>query len=535
MPFAEGPQSEGIQYRVSFDPPQNSNASKYTLTGTVVNSVTGEPIRAALVQIYFIGQSSMLTGPDGKFQFDGLPTGQSSINVRKPGFFSEMDIQPSVFHQRMVATGPSSSPVVVKLIPEGVIYGRISSEDGEPMEGLPVALLEQSLQNGRKSWQQRPGAQTDEEGNFRIAELPPGNYFLSAGPSRDPVTFPAKLSQQGTQGIPVVYYPVGSDISVAAPISVTPGQKIEINFTIPLQPFYRVSGAISGYPPEQSVSLQLRNSAGMFLPYNLRFDSATGAFHISGVPASAYTLQADSLDAHGHALIATVPLNVNSELSGIRVILLPSVNIPIRMSVITSRSASEQFSVPEHYFPAYVQLVAHNSGMFESSYGSQQVGERGSASLELQNIAPGTYTVEIIPNGPFYVQAAVSGTTDLLESNLSVAPGTPPQPIEITLRDDVASLTGNVSSDNRTQTAMILAISEHASIPPRIQPTDWNGGFQLPFLAPGSYKILAVDYPDRIEYSNPEALKKYLSKAREITLSPDQSAKIDLELVKVGE
>ncbi len=405
IPFAEGPQSEGIQYRVSFGPPQNSNDDKYTLTGTVVNSATGGPIRGALVQVYFNGQSSILTGSDGKFQFDGLPAGQSSINVRKPGFFSEIDIQPSAFHQRMVATGPGSSPVVVKLIPEGVIYGRISSEDGEPIAGLPVALLEQSLQNGRKSWQQRPGAQTDEDGNFRIAELPPGNYFLSSGPGRDPVTFPAKLSQPGAQGIPVVYYPAGTDLSAAAPISVAPGQKIEINLTIPPQPFYRISGAISGYPPGQSVSLQLRNPVGMFLPYNLHFDTATGAFHILWVPAGAYTLQADSLDAHGHALIATVPLTVNSELSGIHVVLLPTVNIPIRMSVITSRTGAERFSQQENYFPAYVQLVAHSSSMFERRYGSQQVGERGSASLELQNIVPGSYTVEINANGPLYVQS----------------------------------------------------------------------------------------------------------------------------------
>src|SRR5260370_39015052 len=50
---------------------------KHALRGTVVNSVTGEPIRGALVQIYFNGQSSMLTGPDGKFQFEGLPNGQT--------------------------------------------------------------------------------------------------------------------------------------------------------------------------------------------------------------------------------------------------------------------------------------------------------------------------------------------------------------------------------------------------------------------------------------------------------------------------
>jgi len=52
---------------------QSSDDGKHALRGTVVNSVTGEPTRGALVQIYFNGQSSMLTGPDGKFQFEGLP------------------------------------------------------------------------------------------------------------------------------------------------------------------------------------------------------------------------------------------------------------------------------------------------------------------------------------------------------------------------------------------------------------------------------------------------------------------------------
>src|SRR5258708_18571606 len=148
--------------------------------------------------------------------------------------------------------------------------------------------------------------------------------------------------------------------------------------------------------------------------------------------------------------------------------------------------------------------------MSEARYGSQSVGERGATSLDLQNIAPVTYGVEIKPNGPFYLQTALSGTTNLLESDLSVAPGSSPQPIEITLRDDVASLSGTVSLDNRPLSATILAISEHASATPRMQSTDAAGGFQLSFLSPGMYKILAVDHPDRLEYSNPEILRKYL-------------------------
>ncbi len=524
-----------FQYDSSIVPQQYSTDDKYTLKGTVVNSVTSEPIRGALVQIYFNGQSSMLTGPDGKFQFAGLPPGQSTIMVRKPGFFSEDDFEPTARGQHLATTGPNSSPVVLKLVPEGVIYGHITEEDGEPIEGLPVELLARHLQNGRKVWDRRPEGITDEDGNFRMAELQPGDYFLSAGPSRNPVTLPAQLSQSGAQGIPMVYYPVGSELAAAAPIPITPGKKVEINLTLSQQPFYRVSGSINGYVPNQPVNLQLRNSAGIPLPYNWRFDSATGSFRVNGVPSGAYTLHAEAPDSHGHSLIATVSLTVNADISGLHLILLPTVNIPIRVGIVISRTGAQRLGDQENYLSAYVQLVARNAGLFELRYGSQQVGEQAASSLELQNVAPGTYSVEINPNGPLYVQSATSGTINLLESDLSVAPGSSPQPIEITLRDDVAFLSGTVSLENQSLNATILAFSEHTSIPPRIQPTYSGGNFQLSSLPPGTYKILAVDHPDRLEYANPEAVKKYLSKAREVTLSPEQSAKIDLELTKVGE
>jgi hypothetical protein len=535
MPLTVDSASHTIEYNSSIFPQQYSSDDKYTLRGTVINSVTGEAIRGALVQIYFNGQSSMLTGSDGKFQFASLPVGQSAIMVRKPGFFSEDEFEPNARGQHLASTGPNSAPVILKLVPEGIIYGRISQEDGEPIEGLPVELLVEHLQNGRKVWDRRPPAVTDEDGNFRIAELRPGDYFLSAGPSRNPVTLPAGLLQSGAQGIPVVYYPGGPDLAAAAPIPVTPGKKVEINLMLFAQPFYRVSGSINGYTPNQPVNLQLRNSVGIPLPYNWRFDSASGSFRINGVPAGAYTLRADALDSRGNSLTISVPLTVNADLSGLRLILLPTVNIPIRVSVVTSRTGAERFGGQENYLSAYVQLVARNAGLFELRYGSQQVGEKGAAWLELRNVAPGTYTVEINPNGPMYVQSATSGTTNLLDSDLSVAPGSSPQPIEITLRDDVASLSGTVSLESQPVSATILAFSEHTSIPPRVQPTYSGGNFQLPSLPPGTYKVLAVDHPDRLEYVNPEAMKKYISRAREVTLSPEQSAKIDLELTKVGE
>jgi len=134
-----------------------------------------------------------------------------------------------------------------------------------------------------------------------------------------------------------------------------------------------------------------------------------------------------------------------------------------------------------------------------------------------------------------YVQSATSGPTNLLQSDLSIPAGGAPQPIEITLRDDGASLSGTVALDNHPFTATVLAFSEHSSTPPIIQLTDPKGFFQMPFLPLGEYKFLAVDHPEQLEYRNPDVMRKYLVRASGITLSPDQKAKIELEAVKVEE
>ena len=521
---------------------RSSIQDKYSLTGTVVNSVTGEAIRGALVQIYMNGQSSRLTGPDGKFQFDGLFAGQTPITVRKPGFFSEEELENGLpkFRRPAVDIGPDVSPAILKLVPEGVIYGRITGDDGEPIENLPVQLVVQRLENGRKVWQDRQGGSTNEDGEFRIAELQPGTYYLSAGPSGSSVPIASGSSNSAALGFPVVYYPAGSDISLASPIPMVPGKRAEINFTLSPQPCFRVAGTIIGYAAGQFANLQVLNSAGKHLASGYRFDPATGAFRIPCIPSGTYTLLANApptapQTGPGRFLTAVLPLTVNADLSGIHIALLPNANIPIRMRVISSRTGSERFTQQENYFPAYVQLVSHTSGMSESRHGSQQVGERGSASLELQNIPPGIYGVEINPNGLLYVQSATSGPTNLLQSDLSIPAGGAPQPIEITLRDDGASISGTVSLDNHPFTATVLAFSEHSSTPPIIQLTDPKGFFQMPFLPPGEYKFLAVDHPEQLEYRNPDVMRKYLVRASGITLSPDQKAKIELEAVKVEE
>src|SRR5882757_4229744 len=59
----------------------NLSDNRYKLSGTVVNSVTGEPIPHALVQVY---SQFELSDSNGHFEFSGLPEMQTNVTVRKP-------------------------------------------------------------------------------------------------------------------------------------------------------------------------------------------------------------------------------------------------------------------------------------------------------------------------------------------------------------------------------------------------------------------------------------------------------------------
>lgn len=58
-----------------------------SLSGTVVNAMTGEPIHRAAVTI-FSGQNSFSTLSDnsGHFEFNGLPEGLAFVSAARPGF-----------------------------------------------------------------------------------------------------------------------------------------------------------------------------------------------------------------------------------------------------------------------------------------------------------------------------------------------------------------------------------------------------------------------------------------------------------------
>jgi hypothetical protein len=514
---------------------QSADRSNYNLTGTVVNSVTGAPIRSALVQISFTRQLSTLTGSDGKFRFEGLPSGQTAVSVRKPGFFSEEEIHSLTNSQRMFSTGPDSAPVVLKLIPEGVIFGTIRGEEGEPLEGMNVRLMRNSSSSGRKRREAQGTVQTDETGAFRFAELIPGMYFLSVSQG-DPSAagLRGRIIQPSAKGYPTEFYPGVPVATEASPIKIIPGERKQLDMLLTAKPFYRVGGAVSGYAAGQNVGLQITDASGQPLAVESNFNSQTGRFQIVGIPPGTYTIAAAMVGPSGSPALARKQVIVNSDVSNVQLRLAGTISIPVIM-----RTEFSTATPPENGFPRQLAATVVLAPVDASSGGDHSItrpsGTPEDMTFEINGVQPGTYSVRLEPAQNAYIYSAKYGSIDLLHEDLSVDSDTPVQTIEVILRDDSAQLSGALTQDGRKAAGAVLLIPENAPRLMKLMPTDSLGAFEFSVLAPGNYKVLGMDRMDDVEYGDPEFLRKYLPNAQEISLSARQAVAIQVELVHVGD
>jgi hypothetical protein len=507
----------------------STSSAVYPVDGIVVNSVTGAPVNAALVQAIFQGgRYSVLTQPDGKFHLADVPQGPLNVSVQKPGFFGEQQLPQDNMMRDPLLAGPDTPLLVLKLVPEGVIYGRITDPDGLPVENLPVGLLYASISDGQKNWQQRFGARTTEDGEFRIFGITSGSYYLRAGQNSD-----RAFRAQGS--FPVTYYPGWPDRDSASVIVIAPGAQIRADFYIAPTHFYQISGTVVGYPPGSRVNVQLLSAeiggADPFVAVN----QATGAFRLPTVAAGAYVLKAVANTGEAQE-VASLSLNVNTDISGLHLALAPAVTIPV---VVRSEMTHHANPAPlsgntQQSPPVGLQLISQSAAarnQFQSA-AMRIDGPPESRSFAVRNLEPGTYRAQITPNGPGYVASAFCGGTDLLNQELTLTSGGPVQPIEIVLRDDFASLGVSVSSNGQPSQGAVLLIPEQVQQRAINIRVDQTGHAQFGSVPPGEYRALAVDRSVDLEYRNAEVMREYAGHERLVRLLPGGHDSVDLELQK---
>ena len=529
-----------------------------TIRGTVVNSVTGAPISRALV--FTPGNHiAMLTDGEGHFEFD-LPKapnenlsrpnggqryifGPTVLMARKPGFLDNLNGQPPV------EANPDAE-IVLPLLPEALIKGRIISSETDPAAGIQVQIFSRQVQDGMPKWMPAGSVRTNSNGEFRFAELQPGIYKLMTNELRD--NDPAITGPGGQQyGFPPVYFPGVSDYSAASAVQLTAGQTVQADIPITHQPYFEVEIPVANPGPNANlnviVSVQGHSGSGYALGYNAEKQRIEGL-----LPNGKYLVEATTAQNSASGQLSLTVNGAPAEGPGLT--LIPNSSIPVHVteqfaatdsnSRMTWNSGGHSFQV--HGPRQYLNINAESADDFGGRGASLRPPTGANDdSLVLENLPPGRYWLRA-SSSRGYVASATMGGVDLLRDPMVVDTGSS-APIEITMRDDTAELDGTVAGITPP------AITESSSSTfTRQSPQAWvycvpapdspgqfqqiwispDGKFNSTAMPPGVYRILAfANQQPNLPYRDAEAMRAYESKGQVVHLSAGQKASVQLQMI----
>src|SRR5690348_15168839 len=160
---------------------------KCAISGAVLSADTGQPLRDAAVSLRLAGASSTplaaMTGADGRFEIRNVGPGRYYLFASKAGYVSMEYGQKSPddpLGLLTLAAGQTVRNISFQLVRGAVITGYIYSEDGEPIENVQVRAERYRYYHEKRRLMPVGYAQTDDRGKYRIFDLAPGEYYISA-------------------------------------------------------------------------------------------------------------------------------------------------------------------------------------------------------------------------------------------------------------------------------------------------------------------------------------------------------------------
>lgn len=538
-----------------------------SVQGTVVNAVTGEGIGRALVYSPD-NRYAALTDGQGHFQFTlpesqqfSLPenmnfsTGPGGMVIttrpivllaRRPGFIEEPEPQ--------FELSPGKD-IVIRLLPEAIIQGRILLSDSDAAAGITVELFMKQVQEGRPRWIRSQSVRTNSAGEFRFAELRPGAYKVMTRELLD--TDPVDLAPKAQlYGFPPASFAGVNDFASGQTIQLAAGQTFQADIALKRQPYFQVRIPVSDSADSPGMNVVVLAEGHPGPGYALGYDP--NAQRIVGtLPRGNYRVESTSYGQQpaGGAVNLTV---TGKTPDGPTLTMLPAAQIPVNVR--------EEFTSDFNGTTSVTTPGGGRSFTFYQGPRSQlnlwlepvdDFGNRGGGSprpprsaqddqLVIEGAQPGQYWVRVEPFRG-YVASATSGTTDLLHEPLTVSPGANTQ-INVTLRDDVAHLQGTVSgipgdSSSSRENSSAQGTRKNGAyiycvpLPDRSGQyaefwADSSGQFDFTELAPGTYRLLA--FPRRqpsLPYRDAEAMRAYDSLGTVVQLSPGQTQQVQLQLI----
>jgi len=240
------------------------------------------------------------TDQTGSYRITNLPAGTYEISAITPAL-----VTVDQSHSVVISEGEEVEDVNLLLVPGGVITGKITDVEGEPVIGELVSIMPAAEQFPRGFGRllarlHSPDNSTDDRGVYRIFGLPPGKYKVAVGESGSGRKSSREYYKQ-------TFYPSVTDAAKATIIEVTEGSvtnNVDIVLGRPVGTF-RVGGRVvdgeTGRPvPNIKYGVGQRygdaQSYGSSSSMGGEVTSANGEFRLENVTPGKYTIFTEQSD-----------------------------------------------------------------------------------------------------------------------------------------------------------------------------------------------------------------------------------------------
>lgn len=474
-----------------------------------------------------------MSDEEGDFQFADLPPRAYSISVMESRGYVQPQ-RPANAPQPVYRPGDNA---IIRMMRGGVITGRVTYANGDPMIGVYVTAIRVRDVDGapvRQQTNSRPRL-TDDRGIYRLYGLQPGTYIVAINHSG--ASF--YNLQTPFDGDAPTYYPSATR-DVAAEVNVAAGAETSgIDIRHRGDRGHAVSGKVTGAGESTGLMIYMANITLLAYPSGVltgssatRLSEGENGFAFLGIPDGEYEIYADRGSAGGDDNYRSEPRRVTvrgGDVTGVELKLLPMASIAGRVVIEPAPNACDPKSKSDMeeiaLRPRREEKPTDSPSMLRAFQTIFTVNEKGEFKLNM--LSPANYRIELnLPNENWFVKsitrpgvsgppaaapakpsatARPAGVTDLARSGVALKSGEKLTGVIVTIADGAAGLRGKV-----------IPAKEGAKLPSRLRVRliPWeassaddvlrygetlaadDGTFAFTNFAPGKYRLLARPVPD---------------------------------------
>ncbi len=483
------------------------------VTGKVVGVVGGVGIRKVVVTLEGVagaGRQTYTTSTDaaGVFRFEGVAAGEYEVTLERAGFFALQE-KAGDTATVTVAAGQEVAGLVYKMEAAGVISGKITEADGDPLQGVTVWVRRVEKNggvnpNGPKA--EDPGEEaTNDLGEFRIANVRAGKYILQAqahgvGPAPDPAD---KGKQKDHAIYALTYYPGTLDEKQAGMLQVTAGGTAVANFGVLTSRTYSVSGTVQVAGNPRNMQMFLVSTTGQTEAQGL---GDGGKFEFRNITSGTYVAQIVDRTAtregqpQAHTEMIASPIVVSdADVTGLQL-------QPVEGGAVSGQVRTEDGETLD-WANMMVSLARMTEG--EGS-GLPQMAEFGGVggtvplkedgSFAMGEVAAGRYRALLGGHSEkmrgYYMKSVTQDGRDVADSGFTVSGETV---LDVVVSAKGASIDGTVVDGNGQPVAGATVVSlpggekkDRMDLYQR-EKTDASGHFLFRGLSPGVYVVVGLE------------------------------------------